>query len=93
MNEELLRMLYKKATGYTVQEVVEEYSGDDPSTVIKRKVSNKYIPPDLTALKMYTELTCKDNPFVDMSDEDLQKEKTRLLAELKAASERGRKKK
>ncbi len=45
----------RKAVGYmTCKEVVEEYSGENE--LLKRKVSSKHIPPDMTAIKTILEL-------------------------------------
>ena len=45
--------LYKKALGFTTQEVSEEYSVVDNELVLqKRKLNTKTYPPDLTALQM-----------------------------------------
>lgn len=83
MDSEILKALLKRAKGYTYNEVQDEYSVDengDP-VLVKRKVLEKYCPPDSTALKAYLELTPAPST-AQMSDEDLQKEKRRLLAEL-----------
>ena len=79
------QVLIKKALGYDVKEVVEEYVSDEDGTVklSKKKVTKKNVPPDLTALKMLLE---SDKPISSMSDEELEKEKTRLLELLKQNS-------
>ena len=51
MDEKILKTLYKRATGYTKDEVVEEYSvTDGEMELVKRKVTKKYYPPDNSAL-------------------------------------------
>lgn len=89
MDEELLKTLYKKATGYSFSEVTEEYSVDDNGQInlVKRKVAKKYCPPDPTAMKTYIELS-GESGLSKLTDEELAKEKTRLLAQLKE-SEKG----
>ena len=79
------QVLIKKALGYDVKEVVEEYVSDEDGTVklSKKKVTKKNVPPDLTALKMLLE---SDKPISSMSDEELEKEKIRLLELLKQNS-------
>ncbi|MBE7083099.1 MAG: hypothetical protein E7373_00670 [Clostridiales bacterium] len=79
------QVLIKKALGYDVKEIVEEYVSDEDGTVklSKKKVTKKNVPPDLTALKMLLE---SDKPISSMSDEELEKEKTRLLELLKQNS-------
>ncbi len=75
--------LIKKALGYDATEVVEEYvSGEEGEIKLsKKKVTKKNIPPDLTALKILLEE--EDFVLENMSDEELEKEKFRLLEMLK----------
>lgn len=81
--ESILATLYKKAMGYTVEEIVEEYSGDEKGgELIKRKITTKPLPPDITALKAYLEMTESDNSYHNMSDEDLERERLRLIEEI-----------
>jgi hypothetical protein len=75
--------LIKKALGYDATEVVEEYvSGDEGEIKLtKKKVTKKNVPPDITAIKL---LLGEDNLSVEeMSDEELEKEKERLIKLLK----------
>lgn len=83
MDEELINVLIKRAKGYSFSEVQEEYSVTDSGEIAltKRKVSEKYCPPDAAALKTYMEI-CKDKDISEMSDEELEREKHRLLCEL-----------
>ena len=83
MDEELINALIKRAKGYSFSEVQEEYSVTDGGEIAltKRKVSEKYCPPDTAALKTYMEI-CKDKDISEMSDEELEREKHRLLCEL-----------
>ena len=73
-----------KALGFTTQEVVEEYgfSGDD-FILQKRKTSTKSYPPDLSALQMLLERGNEQDEFFNMTDEDLEKEKERLIRKIK----------
>lgn len=76
--------LYKKAIGYSVEEVVEEYASEERGgELLKRKVTKKAVPPDILALKTYMELMKDDKEFDNMSIEELEKEKIRLLKQLK----------
>lgn len=92
MDEELIKNLLKKATGYSYDEISEEYSVDDAGQIVlsKRKVTTKYCPPDATALKTYLELV-GDKDLCALSDEELKKEKERLLLELKEANKESEK--
>ncbi len=78
-----MKSLLKRAKGYSYSEVQDEYSvGEDGNPVlVKRKVLEKYCPPDSTALKTYLELN-PDPSLSQMSDEELEQEKQRLLDEL-----------
>ncbi|MFI3229074.1 MAG: hypothetical protein R3Y23_02785 [Bacillota bacterium] len=80
INEWLLR----RAEGYTTKEVVKEYVIDEDGSprVVKQKEHSKYVPPDMSAIKTYLELNGQKNEFVDMSDEELEGEKQRLIAKL-----------
>ncbi len=79
----MLDVLHKKATGYEVQEMTQEFTVDDEGNrhLSKEKVSTKYVPPDLSAIKTYLEI--KNSELYSMSNEDLAKEKKRLLKKLK----------
>ena len=80
MDEKLLHSLYKKAVGYTVNEKTMEYSPE--GDMVKKKVTSKHYPPDITALKAYLELVSKGEDYEAMSDEELESEKQRLLKQL-----------
>ena len=85
MDEEILSGLLKRAKGYSYKEVQEEYAvkEDGEIALTKRKVTEKYCPPDSGALKTYMELN-GDRNIEEYTDEELEAERQRLLAELKA---------
>ena len=84
MDEKILKTLLKRATGYTKDEVVEEYSAScGEMELVKRKVTKKYYPPDNAALKTYMELSGIDDDLSGIDSQTLVKEKMRLLKELK----------
>ena len=62
----------------------EEYSvkEDGEIALTKRKVTEKYCPPDSGALKAYIELN-GERKVEDFTDEELERERDRLLAALK----------
>lgn len=70
--------LLKKALGFDAKEVVEEYAMNEEGEVklSKKKITTKCVPPDVSALKM---LLDKSVPLAELSDEELEAEKTRLL--------------
>ena len=87
LKQDLKDVLIKKALGYDVQEIVEEYSsdGDGEVKLSKKKVTTKYIPPDMTALKILLDENQKG--VTQMTDEELYEEKVRLLYLLKQIQE------
>lgn len=81
--QELIEALIKKALGYDATEVVEEYVGNDDGEVklSKKKVTTKNVPPDMSALKILLDDSQKE--VGQMTDEELEKEKIRLINLLK----------
>lgn len=85
MNEDLSKQLFdavkRKAIGYMTTENVEEYSlVDGELNIVKRKVTQKEVPPDIAAVKFLMDES-EDEP--EMSEEELLSEKNRLLKLLK----------
>ena len=83
----LKRSLLKKAKGFILEEIIEEYSkGDDDKKLVlnKKKITTKEVPPDTAAIKFLIEMDSFDkNKFANMTDEELEVEKKRLLKLLK----------
>lgn len=52
--QKLKKALIKKAMGYTHDEIVEEYvcSPEGELKLAKRKVTKKFVPPEISAVKM-----------------------------------------
>ena len=81
--EKISDALLKVALGYQVAEVTEEYAEvDGELKLTKRKKTKKDVPPDLKAVQLLLS-TENDGDYADWTDEQLQAEKKRLLAELK----------
>ena len=85
--KQIEKALLKKALGYQAKEVVEEFMSDKESgldVLVKKKCTTKDVPPDVTAIKIllsyYDEKTFEE--LENMTDEELLKEKVRLLLEL-----------
>lgn len=79
-NKKLEKALKKRALGCKVVESVEEYGiVDGALSLVKQKIMKKDVPPDVTALKILMELKT-DDEIDNMSEEELQAEKQRLLA-------------
>ena len=81
MDDKIREALYKKSIGYDLTEIVEEYNADGEMT--KRKVSTKHVPPDTSALKLYLDEGAREDEILTLTDEELAREKIRLLRLLK----------
>ncbi len=82
--EGVKQALKKCAVGFHCGEVVEEYVMEDGELKLtKRKVTRRDIPPDIKAVKMLLE----EDDVADMSDEQLEEERQRLLELLKNQTE------
>lgn len=79
--DEVKDALIKRALGFDSDEIVEEYVTDDSgkSVLSKRKVTKKYTPPDMSALKVLIEQAEFDDEISHMTDKELLREKDRLL--------------
>lgn len=85
-DQEFKDALMKKALGFESDEIVEEYYTDEKGNSIlsKRKITKKFNPPDVTALKFLLEQSqIYDDEISKMTDEELLKERDRLLKLLK----------
>lgn len=80
LRDEIFDAVVKRACGYEAQEVVEEYAMVDGSLeLVKKRITKKDVPPDISAAKMIFD----SNDVDGLSDEQLEIEKRRLLEELK----------
>ena len=76
--------LRKAAKGYKVAEVTVEYAEvDGKMQVTKKKEVKKEVPGDWKALQLLLENERTEGHCDEMSDEELEQEKQRLLQELK----------
>ena len=70
---------------YNMKEVIEEYTEvDGDMKLLKRKVTVKNVPPDITIIKMITDNT---KEVKKLSDDELEEEKQKLLKLLKDKEE------
>lgn len=82
--------LLKVALGCSVAEVTEEYAEvDGKLKLLKRKKTKKDIPPDLKAVQLILEKRENCGEISAMSDEELEKEKQRLLSLLQGEGVKG----
>ncbi|MBR2988356.1 MAG: hypothetical protein IKC64_01380 [Clostridia bacterium] len=76
--DKITSALRKKAVGYTSNETVEEYAlVDGQMVLVKRKITTKENPPDVTACKLLLELSGEVAPT--LSEEEIKAEKIRLI--------------
>lgn len=87
LDDELCKAVLSKANGCESREVVEEYALDDNGDnikLVKKKVTTKYLPPDISAVKMLLNMAQGNaENYANMTDEELISEKNRLLNILK----------
>ena len=77
--EKIGEALLKVALGYQIAEVTEEYAEVDGALKLtKRKKTKKDVPPDLKAVQMLLE-SGGGEEYLGWTDEELQREKERLL--------------
>ena len=76
---ELKKAILKVALGFSTEEVTEEYGMENGALVLlKRRETRKDVPPDLKAMK----LLIGETDVAALSDEELEREKQRLLASI-----------
>ena len=76
----LINVLMKKAKGYTYRERTDEYNVvDGVKQLVKSKVVTKRVQPDVNAIKALIAFTDVSDDVSQMTDEQLQVEKLRLL--------------
>ena len=84
--DKLSDALLKVALGYQVAEVTEEYAEvDGVLKLTKRKKTKKDVPPDLKAVQMLLSTDGESEEFAAWTDEELEKERARLLQALQEA--------
>lgn len=79
--EKISKALFKRAVGYNVDEVVEEYliTEEDGQKLTKKKKTIKNVPPDISATKLYLELNnINNNEYKNYSNQKLDEEINRL---------------
>ena len=83
--KKLKELLLKAAKGYEVAEITNEYAEvNGKMQLTKRKEIKKEVPGDLKALQLLLETVDSDvMRETTLSDEELEKEKQRLLNQLK----------
>lgn len=76
----LIKILLKKAKGYSFKEKTEEFNVvEGKAQLTKKKVVTKRVQPDVAAVKALLQLSEEQLDISKMSDEQLKVEKLRLL--------------
>ncbi len=86
MEDKLTEAITKVALGFSVEEITEEYAADGEGELklVKRKETRKDVPPDLKAVRLLWE----ERDLMKLSDEELERERRRLLEELRREEEK-----
>ena len=85
--DEVKQALVKRALGYDAEETVEEYASEGEDVkLVRKKITKKNVPPDVSAAKLLLEMEGTED-LAAMSDEQLETEKKRLL---KIITEKGK---
>lgn len=86
--ELLTNILLKKAKGYAYKERTDEYAVvDGEKKLVKSKTVTKRVQPDVNAIKALITLGNDDTDVTQMTDEQLQVEKLRLIKLLNMVEE------
>ena len=87
----LKNKLEQFAFGYTLTETVSEYNIDENGVLklVKQKKSEKLIPPDVSLIKILYDLDDSKGGFENMTDEELEAEKQKILQTLKDGKNNG----
>lgn len=87
MDSSTIKAIKQCITGMKTEEITSEYVRDDETgkmIMVKQKKIEKNLPPNSDLIKIiYQKLTEKTTNYNQLSDEDLEKEKQRLLKQLK----------
>ena len=76
--------LIKKAIGYFAEETIEEYQIDEGKEVlVKKKITKKYVPADLSATKMLLDYFGQkdEQDYSNFTDDELDQEAIKLFKE------------
>ena len=88
--EKIKDALMKRALGYYSNEIVEEfvYDENNQEKIVKKKITKKHIPADLTASKLLLDYFKENSSAYDlMTDKELDQEAIRLIKEYQSLSE------
>lgn len=93
-DDNTLKVLKQSILGVTTKEITTEYVVDDETgnlKIAKQKVNEKSLPPNSDLIKLiYQYYTENKIDYNSLSDAELEKEKLRLLKELREGNNVGR---
>lgn len=85
-NKNTIEAIKMLTNGMVVKEITKEFVADDKGDLVltKKKVNEKMMPPNIDIIKMiYASTKDNANRYHEMTDEELEREKIRLLKKLK----------
>ncbi len=84
-SDDIKDAIMKKALGYQVQEVTEEYTMVENELVVtKKKINTKLCPPDLEAIQLaLQDKTSVEDNLASLTDEELIEREEKLITLLK----------
>ncbi|MBQ8468676.1 MAG: hypothetical protein IJ542_02850 [Clostridia bacterium] len=78
------KILKKLSEGFEYSEEVEEYVKEEGELVLaKKKITKKFVPPDMLAIKMLLDFNENGGKLSQMTDQELINLKNSLLEKLK----------
>ena len=96
-DEDTLKLLKQCVLGTTTKEVISEYVFDENQNkmvLTKQKINEKELPPNADIIKLfYQHFLLEEDSLTKLTDEELLKEKERLLQQLKEEENASRKSK
>lgn len=87
-DENAIKAIKKLVNGMVVKEVTKEYVSEEGELkLIKKKVNEKTLPPNTDIVKMlFSSSKSETSKYKEMTDEELEEEKQRLLLEIQKES-------
>lgn len=81
------------AFGYTLTETVSEYNKteNDGLQLVKQKITEKTIPPDVNLIKLIYDLDGEQGEYASMTDDELEAEVNKIMKTLKNGDKNGTK--
>ena len=81
------------AFGYTLTETVSEYNKteNDGLQLVKQKITEKTIPPDVNLIKLIYDLDGEQGEYASMTDDELEAEVNKIMKTLQNGDKNGTK--